>query len=78
MFAKNWGFRLDEVKGPVRWWHGDEDHIIPFSHGEHVVSLLPDAELYTFSGESHLGGLGHAQDILENLMSVWDELEPST
>jgi pimeloyl-ACP methyl ester carboxylesterase len=78
VFARNWGFRLDEVKVPVRWWHGDEDHIIPFAHGQHVVSLLPDAELYTFSGESHLAGLGYAQEILENLMSVWDELEPST
>src|ERR1700754_2722383 len=47
VFARDWGFRLDEVKVPVRWWHGDHDHIIPFEHGRHVVSLLPDAELYT-------------------------------
>lgn len=32
-FARDWGFRLDEVKVPVRWWHGDHDHIVPFSHG---------------------------------------------
>ena len=28
-FARDWGFRLDEVKVHVRWWHGDADHIVP-------------------------------------------------
>ena len=23
LFTRDWGFRLDEVKVPVRWWHGD-------------------------------------------------------
>ena len=46
VFARDWGFRLDEVKVPVHWWHGDKDHIVPFAHGEHVVSRLPDAEMY--------------------------------
>ncbi len=76
-FAKDWGFRLDEVKVPVRWWHGDKDHIIPFAHGQHVVSRLPDAELYALPGESHLAGLGYAKDILDNLMALWDDLEPA-
>ena len=76
VFARDWGFRLDEVKVPVRWWHGDKDHIIPFAHGEHVVALLPDAELYTLPGESHLAGLGYAEEILDRLMALWDDLEP--
>jgi pimeloyl-ACP methyl ester carboxylesterase len=75
VFARDWGFRLEEVKVPVRWWHGDKDHIIPFAHGEHVVSLLPDAELYTLPGESHLAGLGYAEEILANLMTLWDKLD---
>ena len=32
-FARDWGFRLDEVKVRVRWWHGDADHIVPYAHG---------------------------------------------
>jgi pimeloyl-ACP methyl ester carboxylesterase len=77
VFAKDWGFRLDEVKVPVRWWHGDKDHIIPFAHGAHVVSFLPDAEMYTLPGESHLAGLGYAEEIMGNLMELWDSLEPT-
>jgi len=78
VFARDWGFRLDEVKVPVRWWHGDADHIIPFAHGEHVVALLPDAELYTLPGESHLAGLGYAQEILDRLTASWDDVDATS
>lgn len=72
IFARDWGFRLHEVKVPVRWWHGDHDHIIPFAHGEHVVARLPDAELYHLPGESHLAGLGRGEEILATMMAIWD------
>ena len=72
VFARDWGFRLDEVKVPVRWWHGDADHIVPYAHGEHVVARLPDAEFYPMPGESHLGGLGRAEEILRTMIEVWD------
>ncbi|OMC17086.1 MULTISPECIES: alpha/beta fold hydrolase [unclassified Mycobacterium] len=73
LFTRDWGFRLSEVKVPVRWWHGDSDHIVPFAHGEHVVSMLPDAELFVLPGESHLAGLGRGEEILSTLMKIWDE-----
>jgi pimeloyl-ACP methyl ester carboxylesterase len=75
VFAKDWGFRLDQVKIPVRWWHGDRDHIVPFAHGEHVVARLPDAVLTTLSGESHLAGLGFAEQILRTMIELWDDIE---
>jgi pimeloyl-ACP methyl ester carboxylesterase len=76
VFARDWGFRLEEVKVPVRWWHGDKDHIVPYAHGEHVVARLPDAELFTLPGESHLGGLGVAEDILGSIVELWDSVDP--
>ena len=73
VFARDWGFRIGEVTVPVRWWHGDRDHIIPYRHGEHMVNLLPDAKLFTMHGESHLGALGMATDIIDELISIWDQ-----
>ncbi|OBI98356.1 alpha/beta fold hydrolase [Mycobacterium asiaticum] len=73
LFARDWGFRLADVKVPVRWWHGDHDHIIPFAHGEHAVSRLPNAELFHLPEESHLAGLGRGEEILATLMKIWDE-----
>ncbi len=72
LFTRDWGFRVGDVTVPVRWWHGDADHIIPFAHGEHMVALLPDAELHVLAGESHLGGLGAGQHILATLVDLWD------
>jgi len=75
VFARDWGFRLEEVKVPVRWWHGDRDHIVPFEHGQHVVSKLPDAQLTHLPGESHLAGLGRAEEILGTMVELWDRAD---
>ena len=69
LFARPWGFDLADVRQHVVWWHGDSDHIIPFAHGEHVVPRLPDAELRVRPGESHLGGLGAAKEVLEAVVA---------
>jgi pimeloyl-ACP methyl ester carboxylesterase len=71
-FTEDWGFRLEEVRTPVVWWHGDADHIVPFSHGVHVTERLPLAQLRVLSGESHLAGLGIAREILKTMLEMWD------
>jgi len=68
LFTRDWGFRLADVRTAVRWWHGDSDHIVPLAHGVHCVERLPDAKLFTVEGESHLGGLGLAQEVLDGLL----------
>ncbi len=78
LFARDWGFRLADVKVPVLWFHGDADHIIPFAHGMHMVERLPDATMTTMPGESHLGGLGLAEDILTGLMALGGPARPFT
>jgi pimeloyl-ACP methyl ester carboxylesterase len=54
----------------VRWWHGDGDHIVPHAHGVHLAARLPDATFATIEGESHLGGMGVATDVLDALMDL--------
>jgi pimeloyl-ACP methyl ester carboxylesterase len=70
LFTRDWGFAPGDVSVPVRWWHGDHDHIVPFAHGRHVVDRLPDATLTTIHGESHLGGLGIAEEVLSTLVAL--------
>jgi pimeloyl-ACP methyl ester carboxylesterase len=70
LFTREWGFDLADVHVPVRWWHGDADHIVPFRHGQHVVDRLPDATMSVIDGESHLGGLGIAAAVLSELMAL--------
>jgi len=70
LFTRHWGFDLADVRVPVRWWHGTDDHIVPLRHGQQVVDRLPDATMSLIDGESHLGGLGIARDVIETLMDL--------
>lgn len=70
LFTRPWGFEAADVQVPVHWWHGDSDHIIPHAHGVHVASRLPHATFATIAGESHLGGLGAATQVLTELMDL--------
>jgi pimeloyl-ACP methyl ester carboxylesterase len=72
LISRPWGFSLRDIKVPIRWWHGDADNLVPLDHGRHMVSLIPDAQLYVRPGESHLGGLGAAVEVLDTLLAVWD------
>ena len=77
LLSRHWGFEAADVTVPVRWWHGDDDHIVPHAHGEHMVARLPDALLRTIDGESHLSGLGLAEEILTTLMALGEDARPS-
>jgi len=41
LFGRDWGFRLADVKAPVRWWHGDADNIVPLREAQ--AAVLQDA-----------------------------------
>ncbi len=68
VFGRDWGFALDEVQVPVHWWHGHADNIVPFAHGEHMVSRLPQATLHPLVDGGHLAGFGVATEVLEHLL----------
>jgi pimeloyl-ACP methyl ester carboxylesterase len=70
LFTRDWGFRLADVKVPVHWWHGDDDHIVPMRHGEHCAALLPDATFTIAEGESHLGGLAVSPEVVTQLVGI--------
>ncbi len=70
LLTRHWGFDAADVAVPVRWWHGNDDHIVPLRHGAHVVDRLPDATLSIIDGESHLGGLGIAEEVLASVMEL--------
>jgi pimeloyl-ACP methyl ester carboxylesterase len=70
LFGREWGFSLRDVRAPVMWWHGDADQFVPLSHGRHCVALLPNARLFVRPGESHLGGFGAADEVLQMILGM--------
>jgi pimeloyl-ACP methyl ester carboxylesterase len=75
LFSRPWSFRLSEIRVPIRFWHGDRDHLVPLSHAAHQAKLVRGSELRVRRGESHLGGLPAAQEILESILAEWPEEE---
>lgn len=69
LFTRWWGFSVRDLKVPVTWWQGDEDNIVPLSHAEHIVPLIPGAELRIRPGDGHLGGLGIAEEVLDTILA---------
>jgi len=71
LFARPWGFSLKDVRVPIRFWHGDADHIVPLDHGEHQARLVPDSDLKVRPREGHMGNLDAAEEILETILGLW-------
>ncbi len=67
LFARDWGFRLQDISVPTHVWHGDADKSVPFSHGEFVARQIPGAELHPCPGEGHLLVVDHLGEILQTL-----------
>jgi pimeloyl-ACP methyl ester carboxylesterase len=58
-------FDLDEVKLPVKIWHGTADTLVPISQGRHLANRLPAAELVELPDIGHL----HSPDRIAQIAS---------
>ena len=52
---KPWGFELSEIKVPVLVFHGSEDAMAPFAHGQWIAKRLPEeySRGHLIQGEGH-------------------------
>jgi pimeloyl-ACP methyl ester carboxylesterase len=64
LIGRPWGFRLGDIRVPVRWWHGDADPFVPLEQAQRAAALLPDVEFTVRPGESHLGEFAAADKVL--------------
>lgn len=68
LFTRHWGFEPSDVDVPVWWWHGDADNIVPLAHAEWLAGHLRHATLRVRHGESHLGGMGIAGEVIDTVL----------
>jgi pimeloyl-ACP methyl ester carboxylesterase len=64
LFARDWGFSLEDITVPVHVWQGDVDRNVPAAHGRIQADRIPGAVLHEVPGEGHLLFVDHMQDIL--------------
>jgi pimeloyl-ACP methyl ester carboxylesterase len=49
-----WGFAFEEIRVPVKVWHGRQDRFVPFQHGEWIAANVPGAEAALTDDDGHL------------------------
>lgn len=67
LFAKDWGFRLEDITPPVHVWHGDDDRNVPISHGRLLAERIPGARMHDCPGQGHLLVLDRFEEILRTV-----------
>jgi pimeloyl-ACP methyl ester carboxylesterase len=69
IYAKPWGFSLEEVCVPVRLWHGKKDRTFSFRLAEQIATRLPNCEFHLVEGAGHYSlPIRHTHEILADLL----------
>ncbi len=70
IYATPWGFRLEDVKVPVRLWHGTKDRSFSYPLAEEVAARLPNCELRLVENAGHYSlPIRHMREILADLIA---------
>jgi hypothetical protein len=54
LYARPWGFRLEDIQVPVHLWHGEQDANNPIAMARHLAAAIPDCQASFYPGEGHL------------------------
>jgi len=67
LLAGTWGFRLEDIRVPVRIYHGEADRNVPVAMGRRMAALIRDSKAVFYADEGHLAFVPHAEEILSAL-----------
>ena len=79
-FTRDWGLSLDALghATPVAIWQGDQDRMVPSTHGAWLAANIPLARARFRSGEGHLSLINRLGEILYDLMTLARPPEPGS
>jgi pimeloyl-ACP methyl ester carboxylesterase len=70
-FVREWGFDLAEIAVPVAIWQGEQDRMVPFSHGQWLAEHVPGARSRLHRDQGHLSLMAYMIDaIVEDLVAM--------
>jgi pimeloyl-ACP methyl ester carboxylesterase len=74
LYARPWGFRLDQITIPVHLWHGDRDVSAPTALARGAAAAIPACHAVFVPG-GHTAPFGHLEEIL-NAVRQTGQLAP--
>ncbi len=54
LYARPWGFRLEDIRIPVHLWHGEKDLSVPAAMGRSIARAIPDCRARFVPNEGHV------------------------
>jgi pimeloyl-ACP methyl ester carboxylesterase len=69
LYARPWGFRLEDIAMEVHLWQGGEDVNVAPSMGRYQAQAIPNAKLSFYEHEGHLLGITHLDEIFSTITS---------
>ena len=69
--GRAWTFDVGSISCPVHVYHGEQDTIIPISHGRHTAEVIAGATLTTFSEHGHISMITEVPHIVTDLGSMF-------
>jgi pimeloyl-ACP methyl ester carboxylesterase len=69
LYARPWGFRLEEIGTPVHLWHGEQDANAPVAMGRYLASVIPACEATFYPREGHLHFVDHLAEVFDAVRS---------
>jgi pimeloyl-ACP methyl ester carboxylesterase len=71
IYAQPWGFAVEDVRVPVRLWHGIEDRAFAVRLAKEIANRFPNCKSRFIQNEGHYSlPIRHMHKILEDLMSI--------
>jgi pimeloyl-ACP methyl ester carboxylesterase len=64
LYARPWGFRLEDIRTPVYLSHGEQDANAPVAMGRHLASVIPRCQATFHPREGHLHFVDRLPEIL--------------
>lgn len=53
IYARPWGFPLEEIRVPVHLWHGEKDVVVPSGMARYLEGRIPGARATYYADEGH-------------------------
>lgn len=66
--GRPWGFALNEIPQPVRFWFCGRDRSVPQAMGRYLAGAVPNSETTFIADGGHLWLLTHLREVLERVV----------
>lgn len=70
LFARPWGFRLEDISVEVHLWQGEKDRNVAPTMGRYQAHAIPNCKATFYPDAGHLLGIVHVDEIMQAVVGA--------